>query len=435
MEGSQPTLVRPPVRYGWAVIGLFLIALVAALEYASAFIVPVLLAFILALILRPVVRYLARRHIPEFLTSVGLVLSVLFAAGMGFYFLSAPLSTLLTDLPRIANEIESKLIDFRTTSEHIQAVTEKIENLGRTDTPGPSEVQKVEMAQPGLLSSVAANAPDAAARGLFTLVLLLFLLSSGDLFLRQDRARDADIRRQEEGARHRARYRTRAVALSRHHHTDQYRTGTMCRSGALDDRDSQSDIVGCAGGCAEFRSVCRLADRNSAGRNDLARNDADIALRLARTACLSCPDDDRGTVRHAGSGRTAAGLEPGHAVPGNRVLGLAVGRGRDAVRGPADGGGENLLQPHRRSGDDFGFSVDGKYGRRRQAGRQARRACRSVTGNQPGAADNPDSQDGLRLRAPRTPWQISHGRSAKPAHRLRGSCHGPTQGCSVRSLP
>jgi predicted PurR-regulated permease PerM len=33
-----------------------------------------------------------------------------------------------------------------------------------------------------LLSSVAANAPDAAARGLFALVLLLFLLSSGDLF-------------------------------------------------------------------------------------------------------------------------------------------------------------------------------------------------------------------------------------------------------------
>jgi predicted PurR-regulated permease PerM len=173
---------RNHVSYGWAVIGLFLLALIGALGYASAFLVPVLLAFILALILRPVVRYLARRHIPEFLTSSGLVLTVLLAAGMGFYFLSAPLSTLLTDLPRIANEIESKLIEFRTTSEHIQAVTEKIENLGRTETPGPSEVQKVEMAQPGLLSSVAANAPDAAARGLFTLVLLLFLLSSGDLF-------------------------------------------------------------------------------------------------------------------------------------------------------------------------------------------------------------------------------------------------------------
>jgi predicted PurR-regulated permease PerM len=168
--------------YGWAVIGLFLIAVVAALGYASAFLLPVLFAFMLALILRPVVRYLARRGIPEFLTSLGLVLSVLAAFGMGFYFLSAPLSALLTDLPRIATEIESKLIDFRTTSENIQAVTEKIENLGRTDTPGPSEVQKVEVAQPGLLSSVAANAPDAAARGFFALVLLLFLLSSGDLF-------------------------------------------------------------------------------------------------------------------------------------------------------------------------------------------------------------------------------------------------------------
>jgi predicted PurR-regulated permease PerM len=170
------------VHYGWAVIGLFLIALIAALEYASAFLLPVLFAFMLALILRPVVRDLARRGIPEFLTSLGLVLSVLAAFGLGFYFLSAPLSALLTDLPRIANELEIKLIDFRTTSENIEAVTEKIENLGKKGTPGAAEVQKVEVAQPGLLSSVAANAPDAAARGLFALVLLLFLLSSGDLF-------------------------------------------------------------------------------------------------------------------------------------------------------------------------------------------------------------------------------------------------------------
>ena len=181
-EAAVDVSQRSRVSYGWAVIGLFLLALLGALGYARAFLLPVLFAFMLALILRPVVRYLARRGIPEFLTSLTLVLSVLGAAGLGFYFLSAPLSALLTDLPRIANEIEVKLIDFRTTSENIQAVTEKIESLGKTDTPGPSEVQKVEMAQPGLLSSVAANALDAAARGIFALVLLLFLLSSGDLF-------------------------------------------------------------------------------------------------------------------------------------------------------------------------------------------------------------------------------------------------------------
>jgi predicted PurR-regulated permease PerM len=181
-EAAMDVSQRSGISYGWAVIGLFLLALIGALGYARAFLLPVLFAFMLALILRPVVRYLARRRVPEFLTALGLVLWVLAAAGVGFYFLSAPLSALLTDLPRIANEIEVKLIDFRTTSEHIQAVTEKIENLGRQDAPSLTEVQKVEVAQPGLLSSVAANAPDAAARGIFALVLLLFLLSSGDLF-------------------------------------------------------------------------------------------------------------------------------------------------------------------------------------------------------------------------------------------------------------
>jgi len=169
------------MQYHWTLLGIFLIALIAALGYAGAFVLPVLLAVMLALILRPIVRFLARRGIPEIVTSGGLVLSVIAAAGLGFYFLSAPVSALITDLPRIANRIETKLTDFRTTSEHIQAITDKIEKITKQDAQRPAEVQKVEVAQPGLLSSFAANAPDAAARGLFTLVLLLFLLSSGDM--------------------------------------------------------------------------------------------------------------------------------------------------------------------------------------------------------------------------------------------------------------
>lgn len=170
-----------PPRH-WAQIGLFLIAVIAALSYAEAFVLPVLLAFLFALTLSPIVRFLARRRVPEFVTAIGLVVAVVAALATGFYYLSGPLGTLLADLPRMGIEIERKLSDFQAPVAQIQEATKQIEGLTTAETRDPLGPQEVVIREPGLLSVAAANAPEAAARTLFALVLLLFLLSSGDLF-------------------------------------------------------------------------------------------------------------------------------------------------------------------------------------------------------------------------------------------------------------
>ncbi|WP_274426691.1 AI-2E family transporter [Chelativorans sp. YIM 93263] len=167
----------------WTIVGLLLIAVFAALSYAQAFVLPVLLAFLVALTLSPVVRFFGRRRVPPFLTAAGLVLAVLASLAVGFYYLSSPVAALLDDLPRIGIEIERKLNQFRAPVEEVQQATEQIEGLAATDTEqSPSDPEEVVVREPGLLTVAAANAPEAAARGFFAVVLLLFLLSSGDLF-------------------------------------------------------------------------------------------------------------------------------------------------------------------------------------------------------------------------------------------------------------
>jgi predicted PurR-regulated permease PerM len=170
-----------PKRH-WSQVGLFVLAILAALAYARGYVLPVILAFLIALTFRPVVRFFARRQIPEFVTAFGLVVAVVAGLAAAFFYLSGPLGALLIDLPRMAMEIERKLTDFRTPVEQIQEATEQIEGLTTTERQNPLGPQEVIIREPGLMSIAVASAPDAAARGLFALVLLLFLLSSGNLF-------------------------------------------------------------------------------------------------------------------------------------------------------------------------------------------------------------------------------------------------------------
>src|SRR5688572_28755717 len=48
-----------------SVLGIFMIALVGFLYWSKPVSLPIVLAVLLALVLRPVVKYLARMHIPE----------------------------------------------------------------------------------------------------------------------------------------------------------------------------------------------------------------------------------------------------------------------------------------------------------------------------------------------------------------------------------
>jgi predicted PurR-regulated permease PerM len=161
-------------------IGIFLIALVGALYLARDFFLPVVLAFLLALMLTPIVRLLRKHGVPAYVSATLLVLlSVMVLAVIGFV-LSGPVVALINDAPVIGRRLSERLAELRSPFEQVLRFFSQVEQA--TDTAHEPGVQKVVVAQAGLVSQAAGNLMAAGTTIALTFVLSLFLLASGTLF-------------------------------------------------------------------------------------------------------------------------------------------------------------------------------------------------------------------------------------------------------------
>jgi predicted PurR-regulated permease PerM len=161
-------------------MGLFLFALVYALYFARDFFMPVTLAFLLALMLTPVVRWLARRGVPPPISATLLVVLSVGAIVTAAYFLSGPLIALSNDAPGIGRRVAERLAELQHPFQKLVDIAEQIERVtGAAEEPG---VQKVVVAQPGIISQAAGNLISAATSSAIIFVLSLFLLASGTMF-------------------------------------------------------------------------------------------------------------------------------------------------------------------------------------------------------------------------------------------------------------
>ena len=89
----------------WLLTGIFIFMAIFALYFAKAFFMPVLLAFLLALTLTPVVRFLRKRGVPDAVSATLLVLlSVIGIATVG-YLLSGPVIDLINNAPSIGQQL------------------------------------------------------------------------------------------------------------------------------------------------------------------------------------------------------------------------------------------------------------------------------------------------------------------------------------------
>ncbi len=173
-HGSDTRLIRS------LLIGIFILMAIYSLYFARDFFMPVVLAFLLALTLTPIVRFLKKRGIPEPLSATLLVLfSVLMIAAAG-YFLSGPIIDLINRAPSIGRQVTSRLTELRHPFDTVMEVSKQVEKAAEvTQEPG---VQKVVVAQPGILSQAAGNLLSAGTTAAITFVLSLFLLASGTMF-------------------------------------------------------------------------------------------------------------------------------------------------------------------------------------------------------------------------------------------------------------
>lgn len=163
-----------------ALIGLFLFACIAVLGVAKDFLVPVVLAFLLSMVFGPVRRVFDRRGIPTIISSVGIVLLlVMLLLGM-VSALTVPASDWIDNAPRVERQIQQRMAEISRSMNGLMRINAKIEKL--TKPNDDKNVEKVEVKQPGMAATAIMLAPAIVGQFVFTIVLLLFLLASGDMF-------------------------------------------------------------------------------------------------------------------------------------------------------------------------------------------------------------------------------------------------------------
>ena len=165
-----------------ALKGLFMIAFFYTLYFARPLILPFTLALLLNFLLRPVVRVLKKINIPELAGAALVLIALLGSAGYGVIRLSGPAAEWINRAPDGLHQIELKVGFLRKPLEGINNAVEEVKRITRM---GAKEKPEVEIKLPGITDAVLTGTREVIVKSSVMLILLYFLLASGDLFLRK----------------------------------------------------------------------------------------------------------------------------------------------------------------------------------------------------------------------------------------------------------
>ena len=165
------------------------------LQWAKPFLVPLLLGILITYALSPVVGWVERIRIPRPIAALVVLLAVLAPTGMVAYFMADDAVQLLEGLPASIQKVATAVRgDGSGPVTKMQQVAKDLEHVAKgvpTEPPArTARVTTVQIEQPGLklqdyLWSGSKSAVVGMAEALMVLFLVMFLLTSGDLFKRK----------------------------------------------------------------------------------------------------------------------------------------------------------------------------------------------------------------------------------------------------------
>lgn len=172
-------LALAPSGPKWAIIGIFLLLLTGAVAVARDFLLPIILAMMLTLVFTPLRRWLNRRGVPSWVCAVLIVLGI--GAGVlgGVTALAQPVADWVSRGPEIGFQIERKLRDFRLP---VQRVFDAVRQVDELTEVSDDQTPKVELRRSEFSDQITEILPEIATQLIFVLVLLFFLIVSGDMF-------------------------------------------------------------------------------------------------------------------------------------------------------------------------------------------------------------------------------------------------------------
>jgi predicted PurR-regulated permease PerM len=185
----QSTIIVPPpgpARPVWpkasrgSLTILAILAIVAALHVAAEILIPVAAAVVLQFMVAPAMRQLCRWHVPAPLSAAIIIVGI---AGMliaGIYHLASPASQWLDRLPEVSARVQEKLRVVREPVQQVAKASEQVEKA--TTVTAESATVQVTLRKPNLLEQIAGGVRRVLFGISVTLVVLYFLLATGDLF-------------------------------------------------------------------------------------------------------------------------------------------------------------------------------------------------------------------------------------------------------------
>jgi predicted PurR-regulated permease PerM len=200
---------QAPSAHSWAVVGLFILALFAALHVARDAVLPIIVALILNWMFAPVIRAMAKWRIPAPLGAAVVVLALLAVFVGGIYNFAGPARAWIERAPQVLREIGSELKLIAGPVKEVTSATNRVEEFAESIAGSDADrrVQEVTIKQPSLFVTALGAVKEFSVSTIGALILLYFLLASGDLFLRKliavtpqlaDKKRAVDISRQVE---------------------------------------------------------------------------------------------------------------------------------------------------------------------------------------------------------------------------------------------
>lgn len=173
---DAPATARVPA--GWALRGLFFIALVALVREARPLLAPVMIAVLLTLALAPAVRWMRRRGVPEMLGALLLVVALMTSTVPLAMSLARPAANWWEAAPGTVTQLLEQLERLRAAIPGLQPPPPP--RPGRTSAPAAPDPVKDRLASEGvaLTGLVLTRGLAFVVSGTATLILLYFLLAS-----------------------------------------------------------------------------------------------------------------------------------------------------------------------------------------------------------------------------------------------------------------
>ena len=169
-------------------IVLMVLGTIAFLYFARPLVLPIILACVAGMTLKPLIRWSSGCHIPPALSAAVVLGFLVVAAGVGFFQLGRPALTWMNKAPQHMTELRQRVQKLFPRLAGFSEAAAAMNNLGATDAEKAAEQKKtptLEVKESRGTGSILDWTGTLLVGLGETLVLVYLLLASGDLFLQK----------------------------------------------------------------------------------------------------------------------------------------------------------------------------------------------------------------------------------------------------------